>query len=127
VLVGIVLLALSCFFVPIISFLLLLARQNEVPEWVWYVLAAGICIFLAWRLQQGAELRLWYGQSWIDERERYGRTFTRSLTRALLKHQQKIDAELRSRSTPALENGSQSAEPRDAQLTGPVTSPTSNG
>jgi hypothetical protein len=46
-------------------------------------------LYLAWRLHKSADHRLWLAQTWIETRERYGRTFTRSLTRALRNAQER--------------------------------------
>ena len=47
---------------------------------------------LCYRLFRAAQIKAHYARCWIDDSERYGRTFTRSLTRALLKHQERMAA-----------------------------------
>jgi hypothetical protein len=51
------------------------------------MIGVAACCYLAWRLYQAAETQIWLAQAWIETHERYGRSFTRSLSRALKKVQ----------------------------------------
>lgn len=85
--VALVHLALICMFVPIISFLVTWTGSEEWAEDALLMIGVAGCGYLAWRLYQAAETQIWLAQAWIETHERYGRSFTRSLTRALKKAQ----------------------------------------
>jgi ABC-type transport system involved in multi-copper enzyme maturation permease subunit len=84
--------AVALLLAPVIRFVLTQAGVADVPEWIWLVIASCTFAYLAWRFHKAADLRIWYAQTWVDDRERYGRNFVRSLTRAMRKHQERLDA-----------------------------------
>lgn len=89
VVVSVVLGFLSMPFINMIVEAIGLANFIETYQ---YVLHALICAIVGWRLYQAGNVRLWYAQSWIDAHERYGRTLMRSLTLALKKHEERLQA-----------------------------------
>ena len=50
---------------------------------------------LSWMLWRASWVKTRRAESWIDECERYGRSFTRSLTRALRKQYEKLEEQKR--------------------------------
>ncbi len=80
-------LALICMFAPIISFIVTWTGSEEWAEDALLVIGVAGCCYLACRLYQAAETQIWMAQAWIETHERYGRSFTRSLSRALKKVQ----------------------------------------
>lgn len=87
--------AIGCLTLPFIGMIVDAMGLGNFLGKYWSALVTLVCLVLAWRLHGAANLRLWYAQTWIDEHERYGRTFTRSLSRALRKHQEKVEASRR--------------------------------
>jgi hypothetical protein len=61
-------------------------------------------LFISYRLLRAAQIKAHYAKCWIDDCERYGRTFTRSLTRALLKHQEREAAKKEEKKQPAVDS-----------------------
>lgn len=81
--IGLVYLAAACVLSPVMGILSNFMGVTSVPEDALLGVIMVTSLYLAWRLHKAANTRLWLAQTWIDTRERYGRTFTRSLTRAL--------------------------------------------
>ena len=89
--VGFVYSWMGCLLGPIVGFFLMLAGIVTTNAKI--IVIESICttasLILSYRLIRAAQIKAHYAKCWIDDTERYGRTFTRSLTRALLKHQER--------------------------------------
>lgn len=89
--VGFVYSWMGCLLGPIVGFFLMLAGIVTTNAKI--IVIESICttasLILSYRLVRAAQIKAHYAKCWIDDTERYGRTFTRSLTRALLKHQER--------------------------------------
>lgn len=79
---------MGCLLGPIFSFFLRLAGFVDVSNAVIMTLSLTTSIGFLLILRRGAFSKVRYAESWIDDRERYGRNFTRSLSRALVKYEQ---------------------------------------
>ncbi len=84
---------MGCLLGPIVMFILDRIGVT-VQAKVFVLLGIGITssLILSYFLIRSAQNKAHYAKCWIDDSERYGRTFTRSLTRALMKHQEKMEA-----------------------------------
>jgi ABC-type transport system involved in multi-copper enzyme maturation permease subunit len=85
---------MGCLLGPIVGFMLSMGGVVTTQAKVFVI--EGVCttasLILCYRLVRAAQLKAHLAKCWIDDSERYGRTFTRSLTRALLKHQERVEA-----------------------------------
>jgi ABC-type transport system involved in multi-copper enzyme maturation permease subunit len=88
-LVALIHLGLACVLSPVAGILANVMGVTSVPEDLILGLVIITSLYLSWRHYKSANDRLWLAQTWIDTRERYGRTFTRSLTRALMNAKQR--------------------------------------
>jgi ABC-type transport system involved in multi-copper enzyme maturation permease subunit len=89
---------LGCIIVPIFLLVLSCFGVKTVPVEVMLGLFVVTCLLLGWLLLRKADTKLWYAQAWIDNEERYGRTLTRSLARALRKHYERLEERRRATS-----------------------------
>jgi hypothetical protein len=94
VVVGFVFSWMGCLVGPIVGLFMTLGGIVSVNGKTYLIEA--ICttasLIICYRLVRAAQIKSHYARCWIDDSERYGRTFTRSLTRALLKHQERLAA-----------------------------------
>jgi hypothetical protein len=58
---------------------------------VWLILSIPTCLGTSWVLWKASFPKLDKARAWVDEHERYGRTFVRSLANALRKHYQQLE------------------------------------
>jgi ABC-type transport system involved in multi-copper enzyme maturation permease subunit len=87
---GLLFLWLGCTIVPIIVFFVRLAGVGEHTVALTIGITITAAVGMAWTLYRRSENKISDARTWIDSEERYGRTFTRSLTRALRKHYEQL-------------------------------------
>jgi ABC-type transport system involved in multi-copper enzyme maturation permease subunit len=82
---------ISCGIGALVYFFLTLAGLTNVSFAVWITLCVPTCLGMSWFLWKASYPKLDKARAWVDEHERYGRTFVRSLASALRKHYQRLD------------------------------------
>lgn len=65
-----------------------IANADSIITMFFGTLCSGIYSWVLWRAGQG---RIFYAEKWVDANDRSGRTFARSLERALRKHAEKLE------------------------------------
>jgi ABC-type transport system involved in multi-copper enzyme maturation permease subunit len=100
---------LALVIVPIISFILTLMRVTVSLLTVELGICVATALVTSWFLYRRGLNKVSDARAWVDDHERYGRTFVRSLTRALRKHYERLEEKQRERNV-----GRASAEPLPA-------------
>src|SRR5262249_10331740 len=91
---------LGCTIVPVIVFFVHLAGVGEHTLALTVGVSVTAALGMGYVLYRRSENKISDARTWIDSEERYGRTFTRSLTGALRKHYEQL-AERRKQRQPA--------------------------
>jgi ABC-type transport system involved in multi-copper enzyme maturation permease subunit len=81
----------SCGIGSFVFFFLTLVGLTNVSFAVWIILCIPTCLGASWLLWKASFPKLDKARAWVDEHERYGRTFVRSLANALRKHYQHLE------------------------------------
>src|SRR5207244_11761119 len=80
------------FGIGVILLVILGVAGGRDPSFVFPIIAClGTCLGIAWFLWRAAYPKLDKARALVDEHERYGRTFVRSLASALRKHYQRLE------------------------------------
>jgi ABC-type transport system involved in multi-copper enzyme maturation permease subunit len=87
---GLLFVWLGCTVVPILVFIVRLLGVGEHTMALTIGVTVTVAVGMAWVLYRRSENKISDARTWIDSEERYGRTFTRSLTRALRKHYEQL-------------------------------------
>jgi ABC-type transport system involved in multi-copper enzyme maturation permease subunit len=80
----------GCVIGPFVAFVLMLAGITSLTLGLTITFCLVTSLALGWLLWRASYWKIHYAESWVDEQERYGRTFTRSLTSALRKHYERL-------------------------------------
>jgi ABC-type transport system involved in multi-copper enzyme maturation permease subunit len=81
----------SCGIGSFVFFFLTLMGLTNLSFAVWIILCIPSCLGASWLLWKASFPKLDKARAWVDEHERYGRTFVRSLASALRKHYQHLE------------------------------------
>lgn len=91
----------SCGVFPFVFFFLHLMGVDSISHAMLLSASLVASAGMTFLLVRNGDTKIHYARSWIDAEERYGRTLTRSLTRALLKHYEKMDERRKAREEAA--------------------------
>jgi ABC-type transport system involved in multi-copper enzyme maturation permease subunit len=81
----------SCGIGSFIFFFLTLVGLTNLSLAVWTILCIPTCVGASWFLWKASFPKLDKARAWVDEHERYGRTFVRSLASALRTHYRRLE------------------------------------
>jgi ABC-type transport system involved in multi-copper enzyme maturation permease subunit len=81
----------SCGIGSFIVFFLTLVGLTNLSFAVWIILCIPTCVGASWFLWKASFPKLDKARAWVDEHERYGRTFVRSLASALRTHYRRLE------------------------------------
>jgi ABC-type transport system involved in multi-copper enzyme maturation permease subunit len=95
----------SCGIGALVFFFLALVGLTNLSFAVAVALAMPTCLGISWFLWKASFPRLDKARAWVDEHERYGRTFVRSLASALRKHYQHLEEQRRAKNRATTQVG----------------------